>query len=275
MLGRVCVACGAISLLFSAATVAAQPPLEPIGKWDLDYGEAQCIAVRDYGSAENPISFAIRPAPNGETFELLIARKTSGPRFAQELEGSVDFGGGPNKAWLLHYELRTKNLDVYQFRISAVEMAEARSAHAVTLRIKGAPDFAFELDSIPQLLDGLDACTADLKRYWNIDDAKQAKQEPVGKSARGDVRTIFTANDYPTEASSRHQQGQSQFLLLVDEKGHVAGCHVVVASGVPALDAMGCQVISGEGEVHAATDNSGKPVRSSVITPPIRWQMEG
>src|SRR6185503_11147309 len=82
-------------------TVAAQPPLEPIGKWDLDYGEAQCIAVRDYGSAENPISFAIRPAPNGETFELLIARKTSGPRFAQELEGSVDFGGGPNKAWLL------------------------------------------------------------------------------------------------------------------------------------------------------------------------------
>jgi TonB family protein len=170
----------------------------------------------------------------------MVARPRSGPAFATEQKGAVDFGHGPINAWLLNYGGKHSKSDVYQFRISAAEMEQSRAAKTVTLRPAGTPDFTFELRSMPELLKGLQDCTADLKRYWNTDGEKDGR---VATLSKGDVRSLFTANDYPREASERNQEGEARFLLLVNEKGAVAGCHVLQPSGVPILDAMGCQVI--------------------------------
>ena len=270
MLGAVCVSAISISLLASAVPAIAEQPLEPVGKWDLDYGETQCGAFRDYGSAEDPVTLAIRPSRNGDTYEILVARRSRGPAFAEELRGSVDFGQGPIKAWLLRYGSASKALEIYQFRISAAEMAQARSAASVTLHVTGAPDFAFSLEVIPQLLSGLETCTADLKRYWNMDGEETGQ---IAKGARGDVREVFTWGDYPSEALNRGQEGDAQFLLLIDENGKVAGCHVLIASGVPALDAMGCSVIRNRARFKPAVDSAGKPTRSTVVTPKVSWRL--
>lgn len=261
-------AVAAISL-FVPQRIASEP-LQPTGKWALDYALAQCAAYRDYGSAKRPVTLMIRPAPNGETYEILVAREDASPEFAEELEGTVDFGGGPIKAWLLHYRSQTKHLDVYQFRISALEMAQARSASSVTLRIRNAPDFSFALASMPQLLDGLAACTADLKQYWNMGGEKDGR---IATPAKGDVRHLFSPDDYPREAMNLRQEGRAQYLLLVDEKGKVAGCHVLLASGVPVLDAMGCAILMERAKFTPALDPSGKPVRSALMTPPVQWQI--
>lgn len=259
-------------LLLAPVPAAVAEPLQPVSKWDLNYGDTDCAAIRHYGRAKDPVTFAIRPSPNGETYEILVGRRTTAPDFAQELQGTVDFGNGPIKAWVLHYGTPAKKLDIYQFRITAAEMAQARTAGSVTLRIKDAPDFAFALDSVPQLLTGLDACTIDLKRYWNMDGEKDGR---IATLARGDVRSVFKPDDYPTEAQMRGQEGTAQFLLLVDEKGKVAGCSVIRASGVPALDAMGCVVILQRVKLTPALDRAGKPVRSTVVTPPVAWRLEG
>src|SRR5882757_6835974 len=119
-------------IAFAALSLSSSPtfadPLQPTKNWVLDYGETQCVASRDYGSAENPLVFVIRPSPSGDTYELLLARKRHGPKFAEELRGSVDFGNGPVKAWLLHYGVQKGTADIYQFRISAAEMAHGRGA---------------------------------------------------------------------------------------------------------------------------------------------------
>lgn len=203
---------------------------------------------------------AIRPSPNAETYEILVARQSRAPAYAEELQGSVDFGRGPIKAWLLRYGSSAKKLDIYQFRIRASEMAQARPARSVTLRIDGAPDFAFTLEAIPALLSGLEACTADLKNYWNMDGEKDGR---IAKPAKGDVRGVFTANDYPAEAQNRSQEGKAQFLLLIDAKGKVAGCQVLLASGVPALDAMGCSVIQQRAKFKPAVDPKSARIRST------------
>lgn len=254
----------------AAAARASAAPLEPVGKWDLNYGDADCLAFRDYGNVQRPITLALTESPNGETYEILVARRSNPPEYAQELQGSVDFGNGPITAWLLRYRSPTKGYDVYQFRIPAADMAQARSAKAVTLRIKDASDFAFTLEAIQPLLKGLDACTADLKRYWNMDGEKDGR---IAKPARGDVRRVFRPSDYPSEAMNHLQEGDTQYLLLVDEKGKVAGCHLLLASGVPVLDAMGCVVIQDRARFQPALDSSGKAVRSTVVTPRIRWQI--
>lgn len=72
---------------------------------------------------------------------------------------------------------------------------------------------------------------------------------------------------------NRGQEGDAQFLLLIDENGKVAGCHVLIASGVPALDAMGCSVIRNRARFKPAVDSAGKPTRSTVVTPKVSWRL--
>lgn len=267
-----CIGLALLSIFAAPLQAAPVQPLPALSPWDLDYSETQCTAMRGYGAPEGSLTLAIIPAPNGRTYELLIARKRNGPRYAEELEGSVDFGSGPIKAWLLHYSSEDQKVDLYQYRITAAEMLRARSASAVTLHLKGGADAAFALDAMPALLDGLQECTDDLKEYWGIEKAGPAIAPTPPK---GDVRTIFTANDYPAEAIHRSQQGTAQFLLLINEKGSVAACHVLEPSGIPVLDAMGCVVLQERAKFKPALDAAGKPVRSSTVTPPVTWRIGG
>src|SRR5690349_10284513 len=99
---------------------AGQPPaLQPLSTWNLDYGETQCLASRKYGDAADPVTFAIRQSPNGDSYELLVGRKRRVTLPIIEEEGIVDFGRGPINAWVLFYQTPDKALDVHQFRISA------------------------------------------------------------------------------------------------------------------------------------------------------------
>jgi protein TonB len=85
---------------------------------------------------------------------------------------------------------------------------------------------------------------------------------------------LFDASDYPAEAVKHEQEGSAQYLLLIDEHGSVSGCHVTKASGVPVLDAMGCQVFRQRAKFKPAVDSKGIPVRSAVKTPPIEWKIQ-
>lgn len=267
MLRRVLFAFSTIASFTSASTADVLHPLE---KWVVDYREDQCIATRAYGPAENPITIGIRPAPNGETYELLVSRKHAGPNFATEEKGYVDFGQGRIRSWLLNYGFKQTKRDVYQFRISTAEMQQARAATAVQLNAS-TQTFTFELGPMGALLKTLEDCTADLKHYWNMDAEQQTM---IATPSKGDIRAVFTSGDYPSEAYLRGQSGDSQFLLLIDEKGNVAACHVLRPSGVPVLDAMGCQVLLKRAKFIPAHDAGGKPVRSSVVTPKVSWRME-
>jgi len=255
-------------LLAALAPALAQAVLQPIKPWNLDYGETQCVAAREYGNANAPVTLLIRPAPNGDTYELLVARHVPGPKSPVEFEGTVDFGRGPIPAWLLSYQANRTKMAIHQYRIRAGDMAQARTAKAVALNAKGGADVSFALGNMDQLLAGLEKCTADLKRYWNADGAG------ISVPSKGSIREIFKPEDYPYQAARRDQQGSVQFQLLVDEKGSVAGCHVVRASGIPALDAMGCQVIRERAKFTPALDRNGAPVRSAIVTPPINWSLE-
>lgn len=269
---RVCVLLLSAVLFYSlSAPAAGAQALEPVKPWVVHYEPTTCTAERAYGNANNPTFLALEPSAWGDTYDLLIATTGAGPHEAKELKGSVDFGQGPNKAWLLHYGLdQPTKLNFYRFRIAGAEMAQAKSAASATFHLDDHPDFSFSLAQIPDLLKTLAACTADLQHYWNMIDPEQKN---IAAPAVGDVRAIFSSDDYPEEAWTRNQGGSVQFLLLVDEKGKVAQCSVLKPSGIPALDGMGCQVIRKRAEFKPALDHQGKPMRSSVTTPLVVWRM--
>lgn len=239
--------------------------------WDLDYGETQCTVMRQYGDPADPVTLAIIPAINGATYEIVVAYKRPPPDYAEEFEGKVDFGAGPITAWAIKYGSNDRKVRLYRFRITSAEMAQARNAQAVTLHLRDAPDVTFALDNMPALIDGISKCTADLQDFWNLGGEKNGR---IAQPSRGNIRWDFYASDYPWEAMRRHQQGTSQYLLLIDEKGSVAGCDVLKPSGVPVLDIAGCLVVEQRSRFTPATDASGKPVRSTYVTPQVAWRID-
>lgn len=269
----VCVAFFALLLCLPGVAAAADKALQPVRPWVVDYDAAECNAQRGYGDAAKPIFFALRPSPWGNSYELLIVRKERGPEYAEEVNGWVDFGNGPIKAWVLHYGLKGDSpLNTMQFRISSNDVWKAASATQVTFRIDGKPQISFALFAFQKVLSNLHTCNVDLRRYWNM---TEADQKNVVAPAQGDIRHLFSWHDYPDEAMYRSQEGTAQFLLFIDEKGKVAACHVVKPSGIPVFNGMGCQVIRQRAKFKAAVGPDGKPVRSSVVTPPITWQLAG
>jgi hypothetical protein len=266
---RVVVILTSAVLLSQAAVASAAMPLQPTSKWTVSDGETLCIASRSYGSPADPVTLAIVPSPNGETYEILVGSRYKSGETSREEQGSVDFGSGRIQAWSLFYQTVNKSSDVHEFRISAAEMQRAKSASTMSLHVRASSDFTFELNSMDEVLSGLDACTAQLKRHWNVDGEKRSQ---FSRLARGDLRDAFGPQDYPVDAITRSQGGTGQYLLLVDENGKVAGCHALVATGIPVLDVTGCLVIERNVKFTPALDQSGKPVRSTVVTPPIKWQ---
>ncbi|HEX5237129.1 MAG TPA: energy transducer TonB [Sphingomicrobium sp.] len=245
-------------------------PLHPSGAWDLNYEETQCVAARKYGNPADPVTLAIRQSPNGETYEILVGWKHRVSEPLTEEDSTVDFGNGPITALALFYETAAKTVDVHSFRISAADMAQARSASRLAVRISGSADLTFDLASMPQVLEGLQTCTENLKQYWNMSGEKDGR---VTTPARGDLRSIFSSDDYPRLALRRGQAGAGQYLLLVDETGKVAGCQVLLATGAPVLDTMACSIIEDRAKFTPARDRNGKPVRSTVVTPRIIWSL--
>lgn len=263
------------SMAFAALLVQQTPakaePLKPLSNWILDYREDQCLAFKQFGTTEAPITLGIRPAPNGESYELLVSNARSGPANAIETKGWVDFGRGKLKSWVLNYGSARLGT-IVQYRISAADMAEASFADHVILHNEGTGELVFPLNAMDDLLKGLETCTADLRAYWNAGGEKDGR---LRSGAKGEVRAIFSSNDYPDQAVQNWQEGTSQFILLINEKGAVAGCFLEKPSGVPLLDAVGCQVIRKRARFRPAIDAHGKPARSTYVTPPVTWHIEG
>ena len=267
------VASTSLALIGSAlATPATAASLQPVEKWELDYGDTQCTAARSYGDASAPIILGLVPSLSGNSYELMVSVPKAGPAFARETQGSVDFGSGEIKSAVLYFGGKGVKQSIYRSRISAAQMDQARAAQALTFRSDDGMNYSFALSNMPKLLDGLRDCTQNLQQYWNMD-GKNAPSR--AESLLGDVRALLTAKDYPTEALKIARQGTAEYQLLVDEKGSVAGCDILASSGVPALDSTGCEVFKEKARFSPAKDSQGKPVRSVVTTPAVTWSSNG
>lgn len=257
----------AVIISFCLAKPVLAAPLQPIDKWAVDYGATQCTAARSFGDASNPITFGVVPSLSGTSYVLQVSEPESGPRFAQEVEGNVDFGKGPIKRSALFFGGNGVKLRAHQFRLRAAEMEQASSATSVKLRGANGEQFEFALADMPAALDALRKCNVDLQQSWNVGGSLRKPQAPLGN-----IADIFVTNDLPRESMEKHRRDSAQYELLVDEKGAIAGCDVVVSSSSALIDTIGCQLVTERARFNAATDTSGKAVRSVWTSPPVTWR---
>jgi len=95
------------------------------------------------------------------------------------------------------------------------------------------------------------------------------------QSAKGDLRTLFSADDYPAAAQAAGAEGTAQAQLTIGPDGRVVGCNLIRSTGNSSLDSATCNILRRRAKFTPARDSNGQPTTDTVSTPPIVWRLEG
>lgn len=249
---------------------AATQPLNPTGKWVVDFDDKQCVATRNYGTAQDPIYLAIKAPPLARIYQIAVIRNGSSGKPLQH-DATVTFGqNAPIKASMLAFNADRRR--VHLINLKAEEFSGAAQAASVRIKAGGELDRTFALKSMPALLSTIRTCVTGLEAYWGGVTETPKGPEPT-RPPKGNLAGLFTPNDYPDDAIDQWQQGSVQMILLVDEKGRVADCTLSATSGVAMLDAQACYVVKERARFQPATGPDGKPARG-IFRQTIIWRMQ-
>ncbi|MEO7601993.1 MAG: energy transducer TonB [Sphingomicrobium sp.] len=94
------------------------------------------------------------------------------------------------------------------------------------------------------------------------------------QSAKGDLRSLFSADDYPASAQSSGAEGTSQASLTIGPDGRVTSCNITRSSGNGALDSATCSILRRRAKFTPARDSNGNATSDTINTPPIRWVLQ-
>lgn len=95
------------------------------------------------------------------------------------------------------------------------------------------------------------------------------------QSAKGDLRTLFSADDYPAAAQSAGAEGTARAALTIGPDGRVVGCNITQSTGNGSLDSATCNILRRRAKFTPARDSNGNPTSDTVNTPAIVWRLEG
>lgn len=103
---------------------------------------------------------------------------------------------------------------------------------------------------------------------------EDSNSEPAQQPTLGDIRAVFSADDYPAKAQRNGEEGTVQARLAVDTRGRVTRCSIIRSSGHASLDQVTCDILRKRASFIPARDANGKAVPDSVVTPPVVWRLE-
>jgi TonB family protein len=267
-----------LCLLVGLAVPVAAAPKPPTGKWVADFGEAQCIAYRNYGTTEDPLYLALKAPPIGSVMQVMIMEKgrTLAP---EQVDARFSFDDRPAiKTSLLAFGPGKGAYRTYLINMSLSDFYAARIARRLSIVARRVSK-TFELTDVPELLKIMDQCVAEVREDFNITattlEAWSAPQpsERVRQHASGSLSGVFKSDDYPWLAVARRLQGTTTFVLLINEQGRVADCSVVESSGAAALDAQSCAVAKDRARFEPAIGLDGKPAKEGFVQR-ITWRLE-
>lgn len=262
----------AVAVLFSWTSAnSSVPPKQPTGKWIVHFDDAQCVAERNYGTAEKPIALALKQPPLGDVMQLAII-DDGVARSPTELDGTIQFGSQPpqNVSVLRFAPKKNRKVRILLSNLPSEQFSSARTAGSLRFQTRDF-DESFTLVELGSLLDVMNTCVADLREVWNVGGTEKS-ESAVRDDAKGDLRRLFSSADYPAQALSSGNRGTVKIALLVDEAGKVADCSIIETSGVAVLDSQSCAVVKARARFTPAVGKDGKPAKDSFIQR-ITWRL--
>jgi len=265
----------ALLLALLAPSSVAEPVRNgrvPTGDWSVNFDDAQCLAVRNYGSPANQIQLVLKAPAVGGVVQVAIMRKAQWTP-ATQLNGWLTIGDGrAAKASFLTYSPKSSKVRVYMINMPAAEFALLRQAPSLSIQT-GDLSERFALSDMTPLLKIVDECVADLRRVFNVTDPATAEASPLQRRAKANLPSLFSSYDYPAVALQREQEGRVRFGLLINEDGRVADCSVTETSGYASLDAQVCAVLKIRARFQPALASGGMAAKDAVVGS-ISWRTQ-
>jgi TonB family protein len=263
MASRLCVIA---AFLVSSAVQAAATPLQPTGKWTVDYAPSYCILSR-HGTGKEP-GIAFRTRPFADEHELLVYFGRTGEGYVSA-KGLIFLGRDAGvEHGMAIMEPEGKPYRYLDTQISADELSRAAAVSSLRIAIKEKLDVTVPLPQMQKALAALRKCENDLARRWQ---AEVGWVKPPVPQRR--FQGLISSRDYPSVAFSRNQTGRVRTLLKIDATGTVADCTVIESSGAPLLDKRTCDIFLQRIKFDAALDENGKPVASSYVPPGVDYRL--
>ncbi|PTS89103.1 hypothetical protein DBR17_03595 [Sphingomonas sp. HMWF008] len=252
-----------IALMLASSAAPTDEPLKPTGKWTVEYGQAECVLARNYGTAANPMIVALKPAPLGGSLEVVVL----------EPGGRTPYRTGKATLSLLpsnrvientynSYGFEQKGQTVTTVNTDEDVSAELKDATSVKIDLGTGGVKFVEVPAIKTALAALETCQVDLLNGWGVDPTERERyvKPPITSATRSGRSLWVTTVDYPNDALRANKQGTSTALWKVTLDGRVSECRIVRSSGVPSLDQATCNAITKRGRYAPGQDKDGKPM---------------
>ncbi|MFM9934713.1 MAG: energy transducer TonB [Novosphingobium sp.] len=276
----------ALALLPQAAQ-AAQPVLEPLDKWVLNYADDSCRLARTFGKNEDKVLLVLDQFMPAGLLDLSLIGKRFG-RFAEnrvslsstfgpdlpagEFQDALTGTVGPDKTAILMIGGRYL-LNRVQVKGASDELFSTTKEQedAVTeLRIAASSMLiTLHTGSMGPPLAAMRTCISDLVKTWGLD---PAQQEALGRRPVPTTKpnTWLTSPDYPKEPLAKGASAIVRFRIMVGADGLPTKCVIQQATLSPEFTKLTCDLLMRRARFSPALDRAGKPV-ASFYTNSVRW----
>lgn len=260
----------AICVVLPCPGAALAEPLKPTSKWVINFADDQCMAMRAFGTDEEPLNFAVKTSPTSDVLQISLVRNGGKVDASQEMSRLTFDSGEKVEVKQLRFS-SGKNV-IRRINLDAAEAQQLARSSRLSWTTQGlGHDLA--LGSMASVMKVMAQCREDLRRFWNIDPQRAASLKEGARSLTP-LAAAFSSDDYPWQALKNDETGMTGLVLLIDDKGKLADCMIDQTSGVATLDAMACFIIQERVKFVPAVDADGKPVRSA-LTQRIQWRLPG
>lgn len=269
-------------LLLLAAEKPAAPPLQPAGKWVVDYRDTSCVLSRDFGPVKDGrprVTVGWRVLPLSDQAELLIAQSNGTGDFVAGRALVTTSAGASEEAGYASYPTQSSGRRMTRLTVSKSLFDTLPGGATVTVAPSGRRPVSFAMEGATPAFAALETCNDDTLRVWKVDPAERQR---IMMRAMGDnAAQWLTSEDYPPSALDKGQQGSTVILWTITPEGRATDCRTVVTSGTPELDAAACRALLARARYTSpALDHDGKPtashaVRKVVWRLPDTWQRHG
>ncbi len=202
------------------ATLAAAPaePLKPTARWVVDYDDAQCVAWRNYGTDDKPLTLALKASPSRSVMRVLLMRKGFVSEAVQR-PASVRFDDKAVAGNALVYDDRQAKRYVVSINLPMAEFAANRRAASIAINA-GSFNERLAVPGFAGVMAAFDDCLANLRDVWNVGEPFTDRVKQPARAIRP-LRDLFKSTTYPSQAVSEGSTGSVGLAILIDETGKV------------------------------------------------------
>ena len=246
---------------------------QPTARWTVDFDDAQCVASRNYGSADKPLQLVIKALPIGGVVQVGIIRPDERSK-TTTLASTVTIDDGPPIATtMLAFTPTGSEQRAYLVNLPIATFAQVTAAKSLSFAAGPNLDEKFAIAGLAPLMKIMDECVADLRATWPGSEIGQRSLK-LKSPASPDLGPVLNAHHYPGVASARLLGGAVKLVLLIDEVGKVADCTAIDARGAASLGVQACALVSERATFKPAKGLDGKPSKSSLVQN-IDWRVGG